>query len=106
MQTTKLSKPRAVAVYSGRERGAAATMPESEFSDGVLRDTFNGVTRELAVSEVALRGVCFRTDKPLSPGTIKHLTARGEGSSLASALRVVSCRPRGDGKYDVTAEFF
>lgn len=58
------------------------------------------------VSHVALQGVGFRSSKALPPGTIKYLRTDGAEASLHSKIRIVSCRLRADGAFDIKAEFF
>lgn len=58
------------------------------------------------VSHVALQGVGFRSSHALPPGTIKYLRTDGAAASLHSKIRIVSCRLRADGAFDIKAEFF
>jgi len=55
-----------------------------------------------------LIGVSFRSPVPLSPGRVHYLSAKShaDSSSLTSALRIVSCKLRADGMFDVGGEFF
>lgn len=106
MQTTKLSKPRQLAVFSGTEKTGVADLPECEFAEGLLRDAREDLNSEMTVSDVKLRGVSFRSAVALSPGQVHFLAARGAGTTLSSAVRIVSCRLRSDGRFDLTAEFF
>jgi hypothetical protein len=72
-----------------------------------------GETREtrgddaVHIADVCVMGVTFRSPVSLSPGKVHHLAAKAQdGSSLVSTLRVVSCKLRADGEFDVSAEFF
>lgn len=58
------------------------------------------------VTHVALQGVGFRSRHALPPGTIKYLRTDGAEASLHSKVRIVSCRLRADGAFDIKAEFF
>jgi hypothetical protein len=59
------------------------------------------------IADVCVMGVTFRSTVPLTPGKVHYMSAKGQDStSLVSPLRVVSCRVRADGEFDVAAEFF
>lgn len=74
-------------------------------SRGKLTDQPSGYDH-LPVSHVHLQGVGFRSSKSLPPGTIKHLQTDAGGHQLNSKVRIVSCRLRADGGFDIMAEFF
>ena len=103
MHTTMLTKARNHNVFSGNRKD----MRGLEFPDASLSDAKEGAGDVLAIADVMLTGVKFRSAIPLSPGKVHYLNAKGpNASSLASALRIVSCRLRADGEFDVGAEFF
>ncbi len=58
------------------------------------------------VSKVALMGVQFRSERVLQPGTVRHMRVGNGPPRLMSQVRIISCRPRIDGSYDVKGEFF
>lgn len=103
MQTTMLSKARNHNVFSGNRKD----MRGLEFPDATLCDSKEEKGDVLTIADVALTGVKFRSGVPLTPGKLHYLNAKGaNASSLASALRIVSCKLRADGEFDVSAEFF
>ncbi|GEM_PF-3161557 len=75
-------------------------------TDGQLYDPHDADQPPQSVSHVALQGVAFRTAKPLRPGTVMHLRTKSDSAALHSKIRVVSCRLRADGAFDIKAEFF
>jgi hypothetical protein len=105
MNTTMLTRTRVCNVYSGNRkdmcglRFPAATLGEN-------RDTRTNDAVQIA--DVCVMGVTFRSPCSLIPGKVHYLSAKAhdDGSALVSAVRVVSCRVRADGDFDVSAEFF
>jgi hypothetical protein len=101
---------------------APQTMRESHVGTGVLspveapstEDIVTAIAKaqnpaenqELEIFNVQLQGVGFRSTVPLQPGAIKHLRTTSGDARLTSKVRIISCRLRGDGFFDVTAEFF
>jgi hypothetical protein len=76
-------------------------------SSGVVCTNPNDPSEPLiAASKVALLGVQFRTTQALLPGTVRHLRIGERAPRLASEIRIISCRPRSDGYFDIRAEFF
>ncbi|MGF1634088.1 MAG: hypothetical protein ACFCVE_09595 [Phycisphaerae bacterium] len=62
---------------------------------------------ELKVRHVVLQGVSFRSPTPLKPGDYRFLkTGTGGDAKLASGIRIVSCRLRSDGEFDIGAQFY
>ena len=103
MHTTMLTKTRNHSVFSGNRKD----MRGLEFPDATLSDSKEEKGEVLAIADVTLKGVNFRSGVALNPGKVHYLTAKGpNSSSLASALRIVSCKLRADGEFDVSAEFF
>ena len=103
MNTTMLTRPRVCTVFNGNRKD----MPGLVFPEASLCDPDEPRDSEIDIAAVTLKGVNFRSPVPLSPGKVHHLSAKGaNSSSLASALRIVSCRLRPDGDFDVSAEFF
>lgn len=60
----------------------------------------------VSVRNIAIQGVTFRAPRAISPGTIRQIKMDTERATLASKIRVVSCKLRGDGSFDIKAEFF
>ncbi len=103
MNTTMLTRPRVCAVFNGNRKD----MPGLVFPEATLCDPNESRDTEIDIAAVTLKGVNFRSPVALQPGKVHHLSAKSGGSSsLASTLRVVSCRVRVDGEFDVSAEFF
>ena len=104
MHTTMLSKPRVCNVYSGNRKDIRGL----RFQDATLADNKDVARNEsLAIADVCVMGVTFRSPVPLTPGKVHHMSAKGQDStSLVSPLRIVSCKVRADGDFDVAAEFF
>jgi hypothetical protein len=104
MNTTMLTRPRVHNVYSGNRKDIRGL----EFPDATLCEAKDAPRDgHLDIADVALKGVSFRSPRPLSPGKVQYLSAKGANSStLSSTLRIVSCKLRGDGDFDVSAEFF
>ena len=61
---------------------------------------------EMQIFNVQLQGIGFRSTVPLQPGTLKNLRTNSGDARLTSKVRIISCRLRGDGFFDITAEFF
>ena len=104
MHTTMLSKPRVCNVFSGNHKDIRGL----RFPEATLADQKDANRNEaIEVADVCVMGVSFRSPIALTPGKVHYLSAKGiESSSLVSPLRIVSCRLRGDGEFDVSAEFF
>jgi hypothetical protein len=103
MHTTMLTRPRVHNVFNGNRKD----MRGLEFPDATLCPEKDAREGQLDIADVALKGVSFRSPVPLSPGKVQYLSAKGaNASSLSSTLRIVSCKLRGDGEFDVSAEFF
>lgn len=77
---------------------------DAHLSDGMVVDPISNEGTD--VSHVVLHSVSFRSPVPMPPGTVRSLRAGGQDARLNSGIRVVSCRLRSDGTYDVKAEFF
>lgn len=107
MHTTMLTKPRVHNVYAGNKKDIRGLrFPEAMLAE--TKEAHHGDEDVINITDVALMGVSFRSPIPLSPGRVHYLTAKSlaEASSLTSALRIVSCRLRADGEFDVSGEFF
>ena len=65
-----------------------------------------GDDKPLTVSHVAIQGVAFRSPKAFRPGTTMLLQTDASRAALVSKIRIVSCRLRSDGQFDMKAEFF
>lgn len=87
-------------VTVGRRTGLRSAM----LAGGSVADPIDN--SELEVSNVVLHGVSFRSTRPLAPGSVLLLRAGGADARLSSSVRIVCCRLRSDGTYDVKAEFF
>jgi len=62
--------------------------------------------QQVAVSDLSLHGVGFISDEPLEMDAV-HWIVIGTGSlHVSSRARVIACRQREAGGYDVGAEFF
>jgi hypothetical protein len=84
---------------------------ETPSSDDIVTALANAekpaeVAEELQIFNVQLQGVGFRSTAPLQPGTLRHLRTNSGDARLTSKVRIISCRLRGDGFFDITAEFF
>jgi hypothetical protein len=105
MNTSMLTKPRVCNVYSGNRKDIRGL----RFPEAVLADSRDARGDEQThIADVCVMGVTFRSPVALTPGKVQHLSAKAheDGSSLVSTLRIVSCRLRADGEFDVSAEFF
>jgi hypothetical protein len=104
MHTTMLSKPRVCNVFAGNRKDIRGLrFPEATLADN--KDTQRN--EATPIEDVCVMGVTFRSPTPLTPGKVHYLSAKGQDStSLVSPLRIVSCRVRADGEFDVAAEFF
>jgi hypothetical protein len=56
--------------------------------------------------DISLNGIGFRSAIALSAGEVYHIDIGAGPLKLHARLRVVNCRNRKDGMYDVGAEFF
>ena len=103
MHTSMLTKTRNHSVFSGNRKD----MRGLAFPEATLGDSKEEKGDLLAIADVTLKGVNFRSGVALTPGKVHYLSAKGpNASSLASPLRIVSCKLRADGDFDVSAEFF
>ena len=104
MHTTMLSKPRVCNVFAGNRKDIRGL----RFQDATLADAKDTARNEsLVISDVCVMGVTFLSTVPLTPGKVHYMSAKGQDStSLVSPLRIVSCKVRADGEFDVAAEFF
>ena len=106
MHTTMLTKPRVHNVFAGNKKDIRGLrFPEATLAAD--KDARHD-DEVIDIADVALMGVTFRSPVPLSPGRVHYLSAKShaDASSLTSALRIVSCRLRADGAFDVSGEFF
>lgn len=87
-------------VTVGRRTGLRSAL----LAEGTVADPTGDV--EADVTNVVLHGVSFRSARPLPPGSLLQLRAGGADARLSSSVRVVACRLRSDGTFDVKAEFF
>ncbi len=92
--------------FASSKKDTAGCFRAALITEGRLSDTEAMHGPADAVTHVALKGVGFRSAKPLPPGTIKYLRTDGSAASLHSMIRIVSCRLRADGAFDIKAEFF
>ena len=107
MYTTMLTKPRVHNVFAGNKKDIRGLrFPEATLAES--KDATRHNEEVIDIGDVALMGVSFRSPVPLSPGRVHYLAAKSsaESSSLTSALRIVACRLRADGDFDVNGEFF
>lgn len=107
MNTTMLTKPRVHNVFAGNRKDIRGLrFPEATLAAD--KDTPRHDDDVIDIADVALMGVTFRSPAPLSPGRVHYLSAKSsaDSSSLTSALRIVSCKLRADGMFDVSGEFF
>src|SRR5688500_3393709 len=91
MHTTMLTKVRSHNVFSGTRQD----MRGVQVPDATLSDSRDDHADMLAIAGATLTGVKFRSAVPLTPGKMHYLSAKGpSASSLASPLRIVSCKLR------------
>lgn len=80
---------------------------QDNLSQGVLYEhEADSAEAVMPVSKVALMGVQFRSQQVLHPGTVRQMRIGDRPHRLMSSIRIISCRPRTDGSYDVKGEFF
>jgi hypothetical protein len=84
---------------------------ETPSSDDIVTALANAENKpaeseEMQIFNVQLQGIGFRSTVPLQPGTLKNLRTNSGDARLTSKVRIISCRLRGDGFFDITAEFF
>lgn len=91
--------------FAPRKHDAANCFRSEVLNQGKLSDT-PAHEKALMVNHVHLQGVAFRSPKPFQPGTVKYLHTDDTGHTLHSKIRIVSCRLRADGAFDIKAEFF
>jgi hypothetical protein len=91
-----------------RSERAPQTMRETHIGTGVLSADLGpgSVGDDQEIFNIVLQGVQFRGTAPLQPGSLRNLRTSSGEAKLASSVRVVSCRLRADGFFDITAEFF
>jgi hypothetical protein len=92
-------------VFAPRKHDADTCFRREVLNQGRLTDGEEDVNA-LTVNHVHLQGVSFRSGKPFQPGTVKFLRTDDTGHTLHSKIRIVSCRLRADGAFDIKAEFF
>ncbi len=92
-------------VFAPRKHDAAGCFRNEVVNQGQLGNDEND-DKPLMVSHVHLQGITFRAGKPFQPGTVKFLRTDDSGHHLHSKIRIVSCRLRADGAFDIKAEFF
>lgn len=91
--------------YAPKKADAETCFRSDLISQGRLM-TREGDDKPLTVSHVAIQGVSFRTTKAFRPGTTMFLQTDASRAALVSKVRIVSCRLRSDGQFDIKAEFF
>jgi hypothetical protein len=80
---------------------------QEDCSRGVVYENDNDAADAVVpVSRVALMGVQFHSERVLHPGTVRQMRVGDRSPRLMSQVRIISCRPRMDGSYDVKGEFF
>src|SRR5690606_41593345 len=84
------------------QRDTANCFRQDLLAEGTLSE---GNDRQ-PVTHVALQGVSFPSTRAMHPGGIKNLKTANRQATLESKIRIVSCRLRSDGLFDVKAEFF
>jgi hypothetical protein len=92
-------------VFAPKKHDADTCFRREVLNQGRLTDAEEDVNA-LLVNHVHLHGVGFRSPKAFQPGTVKFLRTDDSGHSLHSKIRIVSCRLRADGAFDIKAEFF
>ena len=104
MNTTMLTRTRVCNVFSGNRKDMRGLRFPTAFL-GESKETRSDDA--IHIADVCVMGVTFRSPVSLTPGLVHHLAAKAQdGSALVSTLRVVSCKLRADGEFDVSAEFF
>jgi PilZ domain-containing protein len=66
----------------------------------------NEASRTVDVIDLSLYGAGFISDDQFQPDAIHWMVLGGGGLRASSRIRIVSCRPRDDGRYDCGVEFF
>ncbi|MGH7213807.1 MAG: hypothetical protein ACREIT_03470 [Tepidisphaeraceae bacterium] len=74
--------------------------------NGAVARTADDTAGAVPVENVSMLGVNFRSPIPFQPESIHHIRAGIGQKVLSFPIRIVSCRPRSDGKFDIGAEFF
>lgn len=92
-------------VFAPRKHDAATCFRREVLNQGHLGEGESDANA-MTVSHVHLQGVAFRSPKPLQPGSVRYLRTDDKGHTLHSKIRIVSCRLRADGAFDIKAEFF
>ena len=104
MNTTMLTRTRVCNVFSGNRKDMRGLRFPNAFL-GESKETRSDDA--IHIADVCVMGVTFRSPVSLTPGVVHHMSAKAQdGSALVSTLRVVSCKLRADGEFDVSAEFF
>jgi hypothetical protein len=82
------------------------TLRGAFLSQATLVDATNEANT-VKVSDLVLTGLHFLSPVALRPGTLRQLKTTGsEEAKLSSTIRIVSCKVRPDGQFDLTAEFY
>jgi hypothetical protein len=61
---------------------------------------------QVTVFDLSLHGLGFTSDTVLQVDAIHWIVLGGGGLRASSRVRIASCRPREDGRYDCGGEFF
>lgn len=106
METTlkpNFSAPTAV------ERRRSVRMEQGQI-DGWLSDPSEGGVmsqqQRISVVDLSLHGAGFRCGKAPEKGAAHWLVIANDKLHLSTRIRIVSVRPRDDGRFDCGAEFF
>ena len=62
--------------------------------------------RHVAVRDLSLHGAGLISDGPARVGERRWFLVNGGPLRLSTRMRVASCRPRPDGRYDIGGEFY
>ena len=75
------------------------------FPDGAGQDK-PANHRQVLIVNVSMHGVGFRYNAPFEDQDVYHIRIGAGPLQLAARMRIVACRPRKDGMYDIGGEFF
>lgn len=81
-----------------RERQAARATLQPASGDATVQE-------DVVVENLSLGGVGFRSPQRYRPGAVWRITFGTGPLFLNARIRMVSCRDRGDGTFEVGAEF-